>query len=429
MDNSKPEKHIIHLDMDAFYPAVEVLDNPELKGKPVIVGGTRERGVVSSASYEARRFGVHSAQPMARAMRLCPKGIFLPPRMERYKEVSDKVFEIFFRFTPLVEPISIDEAFLDVTGSTRLFGPPMDIAKKIKHMVCQEIGLTVSAGLAPSKFIAKIASDLDKPDGLTVVPPDGIMAFLDPLPIEKMWGVGKATREALIRLNIHTFKDLRQTPAQVLEKKFGKYGIKMHQLAMGVDEREVVVYHEAKSVGHEVTFSHDILDKDEAKEELLSLANRVARRMRRHGLSGTTITLKVKYNDFVQITRSTTLPKSTDDGPEIYTTACLLSETTGVGKRPVRLLGISLSQLSHVGAEGQMSLFHRDIVDQKRKDLHTALDSLFDKFGDKSVRPGTLIPRNKSQKEAPSPETEKETDERAEEGTNRTNRDSPLSKL
>ena len=413
MDKSKPEKHIIHLDMDAFYPAVEVLDNPELKGKPVIVGGTRERGVVSSASYEARRFGVHSAQPMARAMRLCPQGVFLPSRMERYKEVSDEVFEIFFRFTPLVEPISIDEAFLDVTGSTRLFGPPVDIAKKIKHRVREETGLTVSAGIAPSKFIAKIASDLNKPDGLTVVPPDRIRAFLDPLPIEKMWGVGKATREALIRLNIHTFKDLRQTPAQVLEKKFGKYGIKMHQLAMGVDERDVIVHHEAKSVGHEVTFSHDILDRGEAKEELLSLANRVARRMRRHGLSGKTITLKVKYNDFVQITRSATLPASTDDGPEIYANACRLSEKTSLGQRPVRLLGISLSQLSHAGSEGQMSLFNRDMADRKKKDLNTALDAVFDKFGEKSVRPGTLVPRGKSQKEAPSPVTDNETDERA----------------
>ena len=427
MAEEKPIKHIIHLDMDAFYPAVEVLDNPKLKGKPVIVGGTRERGVVSSASYEARRFGVHSAQPMARAMRLCPSGIFLPPRMERYKGVSDEVFEIFFRFTPLVEPISIDEAFLDVSGSTRLFGPPVDIAKKIKHLVYQETGLTVSAGLAPSKFMAKIASDLDKPDGLTVVYPDRVRAFLDPLPIEKMWGVGKATREALIRLNIHTFKNLRQTPVEVLEKKFGKYGIKMHQLAMGVDDRDVVVHHEAKSIGHEVTFSHDILNRDAAKEELLSLANRVARRMRRHGLTGRTVTLKLKYNDFVQITRSTTLTKATDDGPEIYRTACLLSEKTGLGGKPVRLLGISLCQLSHAGTEGQMSLFHRDMADKKRKDLHTALDSLHDKFGEKSIRPGTLIRRGKSQKEAPSPETDKETDERAEEGMNRTNRDCPLS--
>ena len=391
MDTSKPEKHIIHLDMDAFYPAVEVLDNPDLKGKPVIVGGTRERGVVSSASYEARRFGVHSAQPTARAFRLCPKGIFLPPRMERYKEISDQVFEIFFRFTPLVEPLSIDEAFLDVTGSTRLFGPPVDIAKKIKHLVRQETGLTVSAGLAPSKFIAKIASDMDKPDGLTIVPRDRTRAFLDPLPIGKMWGVGKVTQEALNHLNIHTFKDLRTIPAQVLEQKFGKGGLKIHQLAMGLDERDVVPHHREKSIGHEVTFSRDILEMDESKKELLSLANRVARRMRRHGLSGKTVTLKVKYLDFVQVTRAMTLTKSTDDGPEIYGTVCLLLRKTKVGKKPVRLLGISLSQLNHAGSEGQLSLFAGDAADQKKKDLNTALDSLFDKFGEKSVRPGTLF--------------------------------------
>ena len=426
MDTSKPEKHIIHLDMDAFYPAVEVLDNPDLKGKPVIVGGNRERGVVSSASYEARKFGVHSAQPTARAFRLCPKGIFLPPRMERYKEISDQVFEIFFRFTPLVEPLSIDEAFLDVTGSTRLFGLPVDIAKKIKHLVRQETGLTVSAGLAPSKFIAKIASDMDKPDGLTIVPRDRIRAFLDPLPIGKMWGVGKVTQEALNRLNIHTFKDLRTTSALVLEKKFGKGGLKIHQLAMGLDERDVVPHHKEKSIGHEVTFSRDILDKDEAKQELLSLASRVARRMRRHGLSGKTVTLKVKYLDFVQVTRAKTLTKSTDDGPEIYATVCLLLKKTGVGKKPVRLLGISLSQLSHAGSEGQLSLFSRDVADQKKKDLNTALDSLLDKFGEKSVRPGTLVRRDEDKKEAPSSETKEGTDERAKEGMNLTNRDSPL---
>ena len=206
MVNQLKSRAIIHLDMDAFYPAVEVLDNPELKGKPVIVGGGRERGVVSSASYEARKFGVHSAQPMATAMRLCPDGVFLPGRMSRYKEVSKQVFEIFYRFTPLVEPLSIDEAFLDVTGSIRLFGGPVEIAKKVKQVVVNETGLTVSAGVAPSKFVAKIASDIDKPDGLTVVPSDKVREFLDPLTIKKMWGVGKVTQEALARINVRTFQ-------------------------------------------------------------------------------------------------------------------------------------------------------------------------------------------------------------------------------
>ena len=384
-------KSIIHLDMDAFYPAVEVLDNPVLKGKPVIVGGSRERGVVSSASYEARKFGVHSAQPIARAMRLCPKGIFLPVRMSRYRQLSKQVFEIFYRFTPLVEPLSIDEAFLDVTGSERLLGQPKEIAKNIKQMVFKETGLTVSAGVAPSKFVAKIASDIDKPDGLTVVHPDRVSEFLDPLPIKKMWGIGKVTLEALTRLNIHTFKDLHQMPVDVLEKKFGKHGVRMHQLSMGIDEREVVTEYDAKSIGHENTFLQDILEINVAKKELLSLANRVARRMRRKGVSGRTISLKVKYSDFVQITRSATLQKPTDDSPEIYSTACRLLEKTEVGKRPVRLLGISLSQLSLFHTKDQLSLFHQDVADQKKKELNKALDSLYEKFGEKSIRPGTLL--------------------------------------
>lgn len=391
MVNQLKSRAIIHLDMDAFYPAVEVLDNPGLKGKPVIVGGGRERGVVSSASYEARKFGVHSAQPMATAMRLCPDGVFLPGRMSRYKEVSKQVFEIFFRFTPLVEPLSIDEAFLDVTGSIRLFGEPVEIAKKVKQVVVNETGLTVSAGVAPSKFVAKIASDMDKPDGLTVVPSDQVREFLDPLPIKKMWGVGKVTQEALSRLNVRTFEDLSRVPVGVLERRFGKHGLKMHQLSMGIDEREVIPEHDAKSIGHEETFSQDILDKGAAKKELLSLANRVARRMRREQVIGRTITLKVKYSDFVQVTRSTTLSISTDDGPEIYSTVCRLLEKTEVGKRPVRLLGISLSQLTVLGSETQLGLFNHDGASKKRKELHTALDSLHEKFGEKSIRPGTLL--------------------------------------
>lgn len=391
MEEKGSIKSIIHLDMDAFYPAVEVLDNPELKGKPVIVGGGRERGVVSSASYEARKFGVHSAQPIAEAMRLCPKGIFLPVRMSRYKEVSKRIFEIFYRFTPLVEPLSIDEAFLDVTGSTRLFGNPVDIAKKIKQTVFNETGLTVSAGVAPSKFVAKIASDIDKPDGLTVIPPDRIREFLDPLPIEKMWGVGKVTQNALAVLNIRTFKELSQTPVKLLEQKFGEHGIKMHRLSMGIDEREVVPEHDAKSIGHEETFLRDIIDADEAKKELLSLANRVSRRMRGKGVTGKTVTLKVKYSDFVQITRAGTLPEPTEDSRKIYSTACSLMEKTEVGKRPVRLLGISVSQLSFVGQVEQLALFDENETSKKRKDLNRALDSLCDKHGEKSIRPGTLF--------------------------------------
>jgi DNA polymerase-4 len=391
MDKQVRSKRIIHLDMDAFYPSVEVLDNPAFKGKPVIVGGSKERGVVSSASYEARKFGVHSAQPMAQARRRCPNGIFLPVRMSRYKEVSKQVFEIFHRFTPLVEIVSIDEAFLDVTGSTRIFGPPENIAKTIKKITLIETGLTVSAGVAPSKFVAKIASDMDKPDGLTVVMLKGLKEFLDPLPVKKMWGIGKKTRLTLHRLNIKTFRDLRRTPVTFLEKKFGKQGVKMHLLAMGVDDRDVIPEHDVKSMGHEQTFLHDITSLGAAKKEILALGNKLARRMRHKGITGNTVTLKVKYHDFVQITRSATLPKPMDDGLEIYSTACRLLEKTQVTIKPIRLLGISLSHLNFMGIGTQLSLFDQGRSSQKRQRLNTALDSLYEKFGDQSVLPGTLL--------------------------------------
>jgi DNA polymerase-4 len=377
--------------MDAFYPSVEVMDNPALKGKPVIVGGSKERGVVSSASYEARKFGIHSAQPMCQARRRCPDGIFLPVRMSRYKEVSERVFEIFHHFTPLVEPVSIDEAFLDVTGSTRIFGQPENIAKMIKKTILTQTGLTVSAGVAPSKFVAKIASDIQKPDGLTVIPRSCVKKFLDPLPVKKMWGVGKMTQLTLRHLNIRTFRELRQTPVTFLEKKFGKHGVKMHQLAMGEDERDVMPEHDVKSIGHEQTFPYDITSLDMAKKELLALGNKVARRMRRQGVTGKTVTLKVKYNDFVQITRSTTLPKHTDDGLGIYSTACRLLKKTEVTIKPIRLLGISLSQLNLLGMETQRSLFDQNSSSQKRRRLNTTLDSLEAKFGKQSVLPGTLL--------------------------------------
>jgi DNA polymerase-4 len=391
MDQHRPPKHIIHLDMDAFYPSVETLDNPELRGKPVIVGGSRERGVVSSASYEARKFGVHSAQPMATAMRLCPNGIVLPTRMARYAEVSKQVFEIFHIFTPMVEPLSIDEAFLDVTGSIRLFGTPIEIAKKIKQKVVEKTGLTISAGVAPSKFIAKVASDMEKPDGLTVVKKDKVREFLDPLPIKKMWGAGKVTQKALARLSIHTFKDLRIASIELLEKEFGKHGIHMHRLAMGIDPRDVIPLHDIKSIGHEDTYSRDILEFEPAKRELLSLANRVARRMRRKGLEGRTITLKVKYSDFKLVTRSATLQHYTNDNAEIYSKVCNLLAKTAVGKRPIRLLGISLSNLSGIGSGLQLSLFDQNGSNQKRKELNRTADAIFEKFGSRGIRPGALI--------------------------------------
>lgn len=368
-----------------------MLDHPELKGRPVIVGGSRERGVVSSASYEARAFGVHSAQPMATAIRLCPQATVLPVRMGRYREVSRQIFAIFQRFTPLVEPLSIDEAFLDVTGSVRLFGPAMNMARGIKQMVRQETGLTVSAGVAPNKFIAKIASDLEKPDGLTVVAPGDVQAFLDPLPIRRMWGAGRKTQETMGQMGVRTFRDLRILPGDRLRAVLGSRGIQMQQLAMGRDERDVVPEQDALSLGHEETFAKDILNLDAARKELLDLATRVARRMRSEGVEGSTVTLKVKYSDFELITRSKTLLGRTDDSTEIYAIACELLRKTQVGRRPVRLLGLSVSRLTPREGGGQLSLFEQQPFPGRRQQLHQALDSLYQKYGEKGPRPGTLI--------------------------------------
>jgi DNA polymerase-4 len=406
-------REIIHLDMDAFYASVEVLDNPALQGKPVIVGGSERRGVVCAASYEARKFGVHSAQPTAAAKRLCPHGIFLPVRMERYQEVSDIVFGIFHRYTPLVEALSIDEAFLDVTASARLFGTSAEIAKKIKAAVRKETGLTVSAGVAASKFVAKIASDLRKPDGLTVVPRGKEREFLSPLPVGKLWGVGKVTQAALHRMGVETIGDLKSIAVEVLARKFGKHGVLLHELSLGIDDREVVPEQEAKSIGREDTYPEDLVGMEGIRKELLSLATRVAERMRRHGVKGRTATLKVKYHDFTLITRAVTLDRATDDGGEIYRCAVALLPKTEAGKRPIRLLGISLSNLSGgeeempSGKAEQLPLFGKPsgsresgtaresfpppVSPEKKEKLHHAMDRIRQKFGKKGIRPAALL--------------------------------------
>jgi len=398
MKDTGGPRAILHLDMDAFYPSVEVLDDPSLKGKPVIVGGPRERGVVSSASYEARVFGVHSALPMATALRLCPHGVFLPVRMSRYLEISREVFRVFHRFTPRVEALSIDEAFLDVTGAERLFGGPEEIAVKVKQAVVSRVGITVSAGVAPSKFVAKIASDLHKPDGLTVVPAAGVEAFLHPLPIEKLWGVGEVTQKKLARLGVRTIGDLSRVSREVLEKRFGKHGTHLHLLSRGIDDREVETERAVKSVGHEDTYPQDILEPESLRRELLSLAIRVSRRLRRQGIEGRTITLKVKYADFKQVTRARTLERATDDGAEIFRQACRLLENTDAGRRPVRLLGISLSGLEDPHATRQPGLFENTSSQRKQKRLNRALDRIHGRFGEDSVLPGTLLKKESPEK-------------------------------
>jgi DNA polymerase-4 len=385
------EREIIHLDMDAFYASVEVLDDPSLAGKPVIVGGSRERGVVTSASYEARPFGVHSAQPMAAAMRLCPHGVFLPGRMARYQEVSEDIFEIFSRFTPLVEPLSIDEGFLDVTGSRRLFGSAETMARKIKRLVREEVGLTVSAGIASTKFVAKIASDLGKPDGLVCVAHENTRAFLEPLPITRLWGVGAVTFQALKRMGVATIGDLSRIPGERLRKEFGKHGEHLHLLSQGVDPRPVEPQQPAKSMGREETFPEDLTDRAALEREILSLATKLARRIRRNGLAGKTVTLKVKYSDFKLVTRSESLEVPTNDAAGIYRTCCALLEKTQAGKRPVRLLGVYLTRLTSGLAAGQMSLLEDEKGRRRRQQLHEALDDLAERFGENVILPGMLL--------------------------------------
>lgn len=380
---------IIHLDMDAFFASVETLDKPELLGKPVIVGGSMERGVVSAASYEARRSGVHSAMPMAVARRCCPEGVFLPVRMERYREISSLIQDIFHRFTPLVEPLSLDEAFLDVTASTILFGSPVAIAERLKQLIKEETGLTASAGVATSKLVAKIASDLEKPDGLTVVAPGSENRFLAGLAIERLWGVGKNTRKSLRLLGVKTIGDLTRLPPELLEKKFGKNGTRMQQAAMGIDPRPVVTNRSIQSIGHEETFAVDLTEQNKLNRELLAMAVKVGRRLRDHGLRGRTITIKVKYYDFKQITRSVTLAETTDDQHAIYRTGSTLLGKTDTGGKPVRLLGITVSNLSPGQAARQQLLFAED--NGQRSRLNQAIDHITDKFDHNAIGPGTLL--------------------------------------
>jgi len=391
MNNPFKQRHIIHLDMDAFYASVEMLDNPEFRGKPVIVGGSFSRGVVSAASYEARKYGVHSALAMAIAKRRCPGGIFLPVRMQRYKEISDQVFAIFHRFTPLVEPLSLDEAFLDVSGSIRLLGTSEQIAKEIKKLIQRETGITGSAGVASCKLIAKIASDYRKPDGLTIVPHGCEQEFLAPLTIDKLWGVGKSTREALFLLGVKTIGDLAGLPLQLLTAKFGKHGIHLHQEAHGIDDREVIPEQAAKSVGQEETFAIDLTDPGIIKVELLRLAGKVGKRLRRYGIKGRTITLKIKYHDFKQITRSITLASPTDDDRLIFSEAKELMVKTDIGQRPVRLVGITVGNLQAGDSGIQMELFNGQGCNRKRTLINKALDNINDRYGSRAIRPATLL--------------------------------------
>ena len=384
-----PPRAILHLDLDAFYASVEQLDRPELRGRPVVVAGPSRRGVVCAASYEARRFGVRSAMPTARALKLCPDGVFLPPRFPRYHELSDRVFEIFRGVTPLVEPLSLDEAFLDVTASAALHGSGAEIARTLKRRVKEETGLTVSAGVAEVKLAAKIASDLGKPDGLVVVPPGGVAAFLEPLPVGRLWGVGKVTEAALRELRCATIGDLARAPAALVASRLGRHGAELQALARGEDPREVIADEEARSVGAEETFEEDVTGAEGLLARILEQSERVARRLREHGLAGRTVTLKVKYSDFRQVTRRTTLAAPTADGKAIYDAARAQLPRLDLDA-PVRLSGVTVSGFDAPDAPRQLGLFAAPASDPRRDALNAAVDRLARRFGAGAVRPATL---------------------------------------
>ncbi len=356
------ERKIIHIDMDAFYASIEQRDNPKLKNKPVIVGWNSPRGVVCAASYKARESGVHSAMAMVKAHKLCPGGVFINPRMNRYAEVSRRIQAIFHEFTDLVEPLSLDEAFLDVTVNKKDIPFASTIAREIKELIKSRLGLTASAGVGPNKFIAKIVSDMNKPDGLVVVTPDQAEGFLRDLPVGRISGVGAVTEARLKKSGVHTIGQLSGLSMGALEAEFGKIGAALHSLAKGEDHRPVNPHRRHKSVGQETTFEQDLVSKKEIRPYLKQLANDVERRLKKHNLKGRTVTLKVKYHDFTLITRRRTLPYYIDEGSSIATEAFSLIGRTQIGSRPVRLVGISISNLSDSPLYEQLALF--DITEE-----------------------------------------------------------------
>jgi DNA polymerase IV len=377
---------ILHVDLDAFFAAVEQRDRPDLRGKPVIVGGDpRGRGVVSAASYEARRFGVHSAMSLREAVRRCPDGVFLPVDGRRYQRASRDVMTVLRRFTPQVEPISIDEAFLDVTGSQALFGDGPAIARRIKDDVHQEVGLTASVGVATTKLVAKIASDLRKPDGLVVVAPGEEAAFLAPLEISRLWGVGEKTTGVLGEYGVRTIGDLAALPPDVVIRRFGKHGASLVARARGIDDDPVHEGDPAKSVGHEHTFDVDTSDPEVIERTLLAMADGVSGRLRSAGVRASTITVKIRDASFRTITRQRTLPEPTDLTEPIFRTAVDLARPEVRGIR-VRLLGVSAS---HLGEREQLGLFATE--DPKRRAAMEAADTLRRRYGADAVTRGRLV--------------------------------------
>lgn len=379
-------REILHVDVDAFFASVEQMDNPELKGKPVIVGGsTGLRGVVSTASYEARRFGVHSAQPMTEARRLCPQGVFLKVRMDRYQEVSRRIHKILSSYTPKVEPISIDEAFLDVGGCQTLFGRSEDIARAIKIRIKKETGLTCSVGVAPNKFLAKIASEMRKPDGLVEVREDEKESFLVDLPVSKMWGVGKVTERKLQQMGLHTIGELRRLSLFQLKNIFGKPGARVYQLCRGIDDRVITSKRETKSISSETTFLHDISQGELLERTLQDLSVEVASRLNNENLWARSIQLKIRFADFKTITRTSTYEEATNSPKLIWQRAReLLDKKVDFSYGKVRLIGLVAFNL---GVHRQMDLF----ASEKTQRLRGAIKKIEKRYGGAAIRKGSIL--------------------------------------
>ncbi len=385
---------VLHVDMDAFYAAATLLSHPELVGTPVIIGGGN-RGVVLSATYEARRFGVASAMPMSRARRLCPQAVVLPPDHTLYSAISAAVMETFRSVTPVVEPLSLDEAFLDVSGAVRLMGSPAAIGQHIRDTVHDEQGITCSVGVASTKFVAKIASGLAKPDGMVVVPREEVVPFVQQLPVAALWGVGERTEEALLRLGLRTVADIAHTPLETLVRGLGEAtGRHLHDLSWGRDPRVVERVQREKSIGSDQTFEHDIDDSAEIHRRLLALSERTAARMRAAGLTGRTLTLRVRFSDFTTITRSKTLREPTDSGRAIHEGAVALFDALGLQRARIRLVGVRMDKL----VEASQSPIQGVIGEPEHgwRDADRAVDRARSRFGSGSVRPASLIERGTS---------------------------------
>ncbi|WP_350933992.1 DNA polymerase IV [Micromonospora mangrovi] len=382
---------ILHVDMDAFFASVEVRRRPELRGRPVVVGGIGPRGVVSSASYEARRYGVRSAMPTARARALCPHAVYLPPDFSQYSAASRAVMQIFRDVTPLVEPLSLDEAFLDVAGARRLFGPPAGIARLIRRRVAEEQGLTCSVGVASSKFVAKLGSTRAKPDGLLVVPTARVLDFLHPLPVAALWGVGERSAETLRRLGLNTVGDLAEAPVGLLRRAVGDAAAgHLHELAWGRDPRRVTPEHAEKSIGAEVTFDVDVVDPREIRRALLSLAEKVGVRLRRAGQVGRTVSLKVRLADFRTVSRSRTLPVPTDTAREMFDTAWALW-TALDATEPIRLVGVRAEGLS--AADETPRQLTLGAPERGWREAEAAADAAAARFGRSVIGPASLLGR------------------------------------